>query len=183
MKVITNENIIKVIGANFAFMLPLMVVVVIIAPAGFIVSLIIIYIDTNTFIKVFAAWPLLITMPAVLFLTVRETFRARRACTLINRNDCSVILEGSSYKVIFEIGTFTKILIQPVSTSNSGMHFQAYLLGVSGKCPLGVQAYSRHRLTKIFKPISRSLEIPLEYTQQSIGIGEVMAIRRGKSVS
>lgn len=183
MKVITNGNIIKIIGANFAFMLFLMITTVIITPIGIFLSLIIIYSDISIFIKIFGGWPLLIIVPTLLFIIVRETFRARTACILINKNDCSVILEGSSYKDTFEIGTFTKILIQPVSIPKGGVHFQAYLLGVSGKCPLSVQSNSCNRLTKIFEPISGSLGIPLEYTEQKIGMTEAIAIRKGSAVS
>lgn len=182
MKVITYENAIKITGANFAFLLPLMILIIVISPFGIITCSIITYMDANVFIKVFAAWPMLIMFPILLFIAIRETFRARRACTLINKSDYSVILENRSHKDTFKIGTFTKILIHPVGTPKSGVHFQAYLMGVSGKCPLGVQAYSRHRLTKIFKPISESLEIPLEYTQQTIGPTEAIAIRKRKTV-
>jgi hypothetical protein len=36
---------------------------------------------------------------------------------------------------------------------------------------------SRNKLTRIFKPISEKLDIPLEYAEQAIGLAEAIAIR------
>ena len=77
---------------------------------------------------------------------------------------------------VYNVGDFKAIVVQLISIPKAS-HYQAYLVGVSGKCPLGMQSMSRSKLTRIFKPISEELGIPLEYAEQSIGLSEAMAIK------
>jgi hypothetical protein len=95
---------------------------------------------------------------------------------LINKGEQSVIVEDKARKDIYNIGSFKALIVQLVNIPKAS-HYQVYLVGVSGKCPLGIQSMSRNKLTRIFKPISEKLDIPLEYAEQAIGLAEAIAIR------
>lgn len=176
MKVITQGNIIKITGGSFAFNLFPMIMLILVTPVGLFLSLMVLLMsEEGVFIRVVACW-LSITLPLLLILIVRNTLRARTACTLINKGEQSVIVEDKARKDIYNIGSFKTLIVQLVNIPKAS-HYQVYLVGVSGKCPLGIQSISRNKLTRIFKPISEKLDIPLEYAEQAIGFSEAIAIR------
>ena len=133
--------------------------------------------EEGAFIKVIACW-ILIALSLLLIVLGRDTLRARTAYTLIDKGGQSVIIEDRSRKNIYNIGAFRSVVVQLISVPKAS-HYQAYLVGVSGKCPLGIQSMSRNKLTGIFKPIAEKLGIPIEYAEQAIGFSEAIAIREG----
>ncbi len=175
MEVIAQGDTIKITGGNFLFSLFLMIVLMLLTPIGLFLSLMILMSEEGIFIKLIACW-MSITLLLLLTIFWRNTLRARTACTLIDKGEQSVIIEDKARKDIYNIGAFKSVIVQLVSMPKAS-HYQAYLVGVSGKCPLGIQSMSRNKLTRVFKPISERLGIPLEYAEQAIGFSEAIAIR------
>ncbi|UVJ42212.1 hypothetical protein NVV94_16340 [Pseudomonas sp. LS1212] len=175
MKVIVQGDIIKITGGNFLFSLFTVIMLISVTPIGLFLSLVLLMSEEGIFIKIIACW-MSITLPPMIILLGRNALRARTACTLINNGEQSVIIEDKASKDIYNIGDFKALIVQLVNIPKAS-HYQAYLVGVSGKCPLGIQSMSRNKLTRIFKPISEKLGIPLEYAEQAIGFSEAIAIR------
>lgn len=178
MKVIEQGNAIKITGGNFAFLLSLMVQLVLIVPVTIFLSLMVFMSDEGIFVKVVIC-AVLVALLIVLVAIGSETLKSRTAYTLIDKSEQLVVFEDRERKDVYSVGVFKKLIVQLVSIPR-GSHYQAYLVGEKGMCPLGMQSILRNRLTRIFKPISEKLGIPLEYPEQTIGISEALAIKESK---
>ncbi|MNF65030.1 hypothetical protein D3C84_467810 [compost metagenome] len=175
MKVVVQRGVIKITGGNFLYLLFFVIVLIPLTLIGLFLSWALFMSKDGVFVRSIACL-MMAMLPFVMVIMVREAILARTACTMIDKGRQSVIVKNRVRKDIYNVGDFKAIIVQLVSIPKAS-HYQAYLVGVNGKCPLGIQSMSRSKLTRIFKPISEKLGIPLEYAEQSIGFSEAMAIR------
>jgi hypothetical protein len=166
-------NVFEFRGANARFMLFVAVAFLPIAIIGLALCALVFFSATGHLAQWSSGLGLIVfsILPVVFFYA---NWQAKSAVTAIDRSAGIVTTKAGTFARTYALGNLESLLIQPVtSPQGAPTQYCLYLVGASGKSPLGLMALTVAGVEEKARSLMEFLSVPINIATDSIGLDQL----------